>query len=451
MNNDKRVVMPTLDKDERVNNFLEVETGLTDEQAIKEASRCLQCNNPRCVKGCPVGIMIPKFIKEILNNDLDKAYEIILESSSLPAICGRVCPQEKQCESMCIRGLKGDSIAIGYLERYVADNNKYVDRSDIKKNGKSVAIVGSGPSGLSCAYELLKTGFDVTIYEVLHELGGVLTYGIPEFRLPKNVVSKEIDKLKKMGCNFITDVLVGNTFTIDELKEKYDYVFIGTGAGVPKFMNIPGEDANSVFSANEILTRINLMKAYNSSKTPIKKGNVCYVIGGGNVAMDAARSLRRLGINVHLMYRRSMDELPARKMEVSHAMEEGIVFDLLKLPKEILVDDDNNVIGMKVVDMKLGDIDESGRRSVYEDLDSIHDIKCDMVVMALGTSINKEVLKNSSIKTNDKGLIEVNGSKTSYDNVYAGGDAITGSATVILAMEAGKKAAMEIMNCEINN
>ena len=444
MNNDKRVVMPTLDKDERVNNFLEVETGLTDEQAIKEASRCLQCNNPRCVKGCPVGIMIPKFIKEILNNDLDKAYEIILESSSLPAICGRVCPQEKQCESMCIRGLKGDSIAIGYLERYVADNNKYVDRSDIKKNGKSVAIVGSGPSGLSCAYELLKTGFDVTIYEVLHELGGVLTYGIPEFRLPKNVVSKEIDKLKKMGCNFITDVLVGNTFTIDELKEKYDYVFIGTGAGVPKFMDIPGEDANSVFSANEILTRINLMKAYNSSKTPIKKGNVCYVIGGGNVAMDAARSLRRLGINVHLMYRRSMDELPARKMEVSHAMEEGIVFDLLKLPKEILVDDDNNVIGMKVVDMKLGDIDESGRRSVYEDLDSIHDIKCDMVVMALGTSINKEVLKNSSIKTNDKGLIEVNGSKTSYDNVYAGGDAITGSATVILAMEAGKKAALEI-------
>ena len=444
MNNDKRVVMPTLDKDERVNNFLEVETGLTDEQAIKEASRCLQCNNPRCVKGCPVGIMIPKFIKEILNNDLDKAYEIILESSSLPAICGRVCPQEKQCESMCIRGLKGDSIAIGYLERYVADNNKYVDRSDIKKNGKSVAIVGSGPSGLSCAYELLKTGFDVTIYEVLHELGGVLTYGIPEFRLPKNVVSKEIDKLKKMGCNFITDVLVGNTFTIDDLRNKYDYVYIGTGAGVPKFMDIPGEDANSVFSANEILTRINLMKAYNSSKTPIKKGNVCYVIGGGNVAMDAARSLRRLGINVHLMYRRSMDELPARKMEVSHAMEEGIVFDLLKLPKEILVDDDNNVIGMKVVDMKLGDIDESGRRSVYEDLDSIHDIKCDMVVMALGTSINKEVLKNSSIKTNDKGLIEVNGSKTSYDNVYAGGDAITGSATVILAMEAGKKAALEI-------
>ena len=444
MNNDKRVVMPTLDKDERINNFLEVETGLTDEDAMREASRCLQCNNPRCVKGCPVGIMIPKFIKEILNNDLDKAYEIILESSSLPAICGRVCPQEKQCENMCIRGLKGDSIAIGYLERYVADNSKYVDKSDIKKNGKSVAIVGSGPSGLSCAYELLKNGFDVTVYEVLHELGGVLTYGIPEFRLPKKIVSKEIDKLKKMGCNFITDVLVGNTFTIDDLRKKYDYVYIGTGAGVPKFMDIPGEDANYVFSANEILTRINLMKAYNNSKTPIKKGNTCYVIGGGNVAMDAARSLRRLGINVHLMYRRSMDELPARKMEVSHAMEEGIVFDLLKLPKEILVDDDNNVIGMKVVDMKLGDIDESGRRSVYEDLDSIHDIKCDMVVMALGTSINKEVLKNSSIKINDKGLIEVDGNKTSYDNVYAGGDAITGSATVILAMEAGKKAALEI-------
>ncbi len=445
MNNDKRVVMPTLDKEKRVNNFSEVEIGLTDEQAIKEASRCLQCNNPRCVKGCPVGIMIPKFIKEILNNDLDKAYEIILESSSLPAICGRVCPQEKQCERMCIRGLKGDSIAIGYLERYVADNSKYVELKNIKKNNKRVAIVGSGPSGLSCAYELLRGGFDVTVYEVLHELGGVLTYGIPEFRLPKKIVSKEIDKLKNMGCNFVTDVLVGNTLTIDDLRNKYDYVYIGTGAGVPKFMNIPGEDANSVFSANEILTRINLMKAYNNSKTPIKKGNVCYVIGGGNVAMDAARSLRRLGIEVHLMYRRSMDELPARRMEVNHAIEEGIIFDLLKLPKEIMVDDDNNVIGMKIVDMKLGDVDESGRRSVYEDLDSIHDIKCDMVVMALGTSINHEVLKNSIIKTNDKGLIEVDGNKTSYDNVYAGGDAITGSATVILAMEAGKKAAKEIM------
>lgn len=445
MNNDKRVIMPTLDKEKRVNNFLEVETGLTDEDAIREASRCLQCNNPRCVKGCPVGIIIPKFIKEILNNDLDKAYEIILESSSLPAICGRVCPQEKQCEKMCIKGLKGDSIAIGYLERYVADNNKFVDKFNIKKNGKKIAIVGSGPSGLSCSYELLKNGFDVTIYEVLHLPGGVLTYGIPEFRLPKKIVNKEIDKLKKMGAKIITDVPIGNAITIEELKNEYDFVFIATGAGVPKYMNIPGEFANGVFSANEILTRINLMKAYNSSKTPIKKGNICYVIGGGNVAIDAARSLNRLGIEVHLMYRRSMDELPARKMEVRHALEEGIIFDLLKLPKEILVDEFNNVIGMKVVNMKLGNIDESGRRSVIEDNNSIHEVKCDMVVMALGTSINHEALKNTNIKLTDKGLIEVEEGKTSIDKVYAGGDVVTGSATVILAMEAGKKAAKEII------
>ena len=445
MNNDKRIIMPTLDKEKRVNNFLEVETGLTDEDAIREASRCLQCNNPRCVKGCPVGIMIPKFIKEILNNDLDKAYEIILESSSLPAICGRVCPQEKQCEKMCIKGLKGDSIAIGYLERYVADNNKFVDKFNIKKNGKKIAIVGSGPSGLSCSYELLKNGFDVTIYEVLHLPGGVLTYGIPEFRLPKKIVNKEIDKLKKMGAKIITDVPIGNAITIEELKNEYDFVFIATGAGVPKYMNIPGEFANGVFSANEILTRINLMKAYNSSKTPIKIANKVYVIGGGNVAIDAARSLNRLGIEVHLMYRRSMDELPARKMEVRHALEEGIIFDLLKLPKEILVDEFNNVIGMKVVNMKLGNIDESGRRSVIEDNNSIHEVKCDMVVMALGTSINHEALKNTNIKLTDKGLIEVEEGKTSIDKVYAGGDVVTGSATVILVMEAGKKAAKEII------
>lgn len=446
MNNDKRVIMPTLDKNTRINNFKEVETGLTLDEAKYEASRCLQCNNPRCVKGCPVGIMIPKFIKEILNNDLDKAYEIILESSSLPAICGRVCPQEKQCEKMCIKGLKGDSIAIGYLERYVADNNKFVDKFNIKKNGKKIAIVGSGPSGLSCSYELLKNGFDVTIYEVLHLPGGVLTYGIPEFRLPKKIVNKEIDKLKKMGAKIITDVPIGNAITIEELKNEYDFVFIATGAGVPKYMNIPGEFANGVFSANEILTRINLMKSYQKiSKTPIKIANKVYVIGGGNVAIDAARSLNRLGIEVHLMYRRSMDELPARKMEVRHALEEGIIFDLLKLPKEILVDEFNNVIGMKVVNMKLGNIDESGRRSVIEDNNSIHEVKCDMVVMALGTSINHEALKNTNIKLTDKGLIEVEEGKTSIDKVYAGGDVVTGSATVILAMEAGKKAAKEII------
>ena len=437
-----RVKMPTLNT---INSFDEVELGYSYEEALKEASRCLQCNNPRCVKGCPVGVMIPKFIKEILNNDLDKAYEIILESSSLPGVCGRVCPQEKQCEKMCIKGLKGDAIAIGALERYVADNNHFVDNFDIKKNGKKVAIVGSGPAGLSCGYDLAKNGYDVTIYEVLHLPGGVLTYGIPEFRLPKKIVNKEIDKLKKMGVKIITDVPVGNAITIDDLKMQYDYVFIGTGAGIPKFMGIPGESANLVFSANEILTRINLMKAYeDNSKTPIKKGMITYVIGGGNVAMDASRCLRRLGSEVHLMYRRSMDELPARRMEIEHAKEEGIIFDVLKLPKEILVDDDNNVIGMKVVDMILGKEDDSGRRSVYEDT-SLYEVKCDMVVMALGTNINHEALKNTDIKLSDRGLIEVDGSKTNMDNVFAGGDVVSGSATVILAMEAGKKAAKDIM------
>ncbi|MBQ9318405.1 MAG: NADPH-dependent glutamate synthase [Bacilli bacterium] len=445
--NNERVKMPTLDKNLRITNFKEVERGFSEEEALKEASRCLQCNNPRCVKGCPVGVMIPLFIKEILNNDLNKAYEAILESSSLPSICGRVCPQEKQCEKMCIRGLKGESIAIGALERYVGDNNTYVDQKTIIKNGLKVAIVGSGPSGLACAYDLAKNGFEVTIYEVLQTPGGVLTYGIPEFRLPKDVVVREIDKLKKMGVNIITDVLIGNTLTLNDLQKEYDYVYLGTGAGIPKFMGIEGESANGVFSANEILTRVNLMKSYkNDANTPVKKASIAYVIGGGNVAMDAARSLRRLGIEVHLMYRRSMDELPARKMEVNHAIEEGIIFDTLKLPKKILVDEDNNVTGMQIVDMILGEKDDSGRRSVQEDPHSLQQITCDMVVMALGTSINHEAIKNTDIKTTDRGLIATNDSKTSIDNVYAGGDVVTGAATVILAMEAGKKAASEIIN-----
>ena len=446
MNNIDRTKMPLLDKEKRINSFDEVELGFSDSDAKREASRCLQCNNPRCVKGCPVGVMIPKFIKEILNGDIDKAYEVILESSSLPSVCGRVCPQEKQCEKMCIKGLKGESIAIGALERYVGDNNKYVDNNKIVKNGKKVAIVGSGPSGLSCAYDLAKNGYDVTIYEVLHKAGGVLTYGIPEFRLPKRIVDEEINKLNKMGVKIITDVPIGNAITINDLKREFDYVYIGTGTGIPKFMNIEGESANLVFSANEILTRINLMKSYkDDAKTPIKRANTCYVIGGGNVAMDAARSLKRLGMEVHLMYRRSMDELPARRMEINHAREEGIIFDLLKLPKKILVDEDNNVIGMEVVNMILGDVDNSGRRSVIEDSKSIHKVNCDMVVMALGTMINHEALKETNIKLTDKGLIEVDGNKTSIDSVYAGGDVVTGSATVILAMEAGKKAAKEIM------
>lgn len=446
MENTERIKMRTQEPNERIKNFKEVELGFNNEEAKEEASRCLKCNNPRCVKGCPVGVMIPEFIKEILNNNLEAAYEVILKSSSLPAICGRVCPQEKQCEKMCIRGLKGESIAIGALERYVADNNKYNESKKITKKGKTVAIVGSGPSGLACAYDLVNNGFDVTIYEVLQKAGGVLTYGIPEFRLPKEIVKKEIEKIKKLGVKIITNVPIGNALTINDLKGEYDYIFIGTGAGLPKFMDIPGESANGVFSANEILTRINLMKAYiNNSNTPIKNTKKAYVIGGGNVAMDAVRSLKRLGVETHLMYRRSMEELPARKMEVIHAKEEGIIFDLLKLPKKILTDDDNNVIGMEVVNMILGDKDDEGRRSVKEDNESRHTVDCDMVVMALGTKTNHEALKESDIKLTDRGLIEVNESKTSINRVYAGGDVVTGAATVILAMEAGKKAAKEII------
>ncbi len=445
----EKVIGKVRDPKERSETFLEVELGYTDEEAKKEAERCLQCNNPRCMKGCPVNIKIPEFIKAIKENDIKKAYEIISESSSLPAICGRVCPQEKQCESMCIKGLKGEAISIGSLERYVADyaiKNELASTNKKDSNGKKVAIIGSGPAGLSCAGELARNGYEVTIYEVLHKAGGVLTYGIPEFRLPKSIVKKEVDSLEKLGVKIICDVPIGKSMLISDLQKEYDYIFLGTGAGLPKFMNIEGESANEVFSANEVLTRINLMKSYeNNSKTPIKKSGVVYVIGGGNVAMDAARSLRRLGMEVHLMYRRSMEELPARKMEVNHALEEGVKFDLLTNPVEILTDENNSVIGMKVVNMILTEPGEDGRRSVIEDEKSIHEVKCDMVVMALGTSPNHEALKYSNILLNEKGLISVDGTKTSLDNVYAGGDAVTGAATVILAMEAGKKAAKEIM------
>ena len=446
---DKKVNGKIQPASERVNNFSEVELGYTKEEAMQEASRCLHCANPRCVTGCPVGIMIPEFIKFIKEDNIEAAYEVISKSSSLPAVCGRVCPQEKQCEAMCIKGFKSDAISIGSLERYVADEalkNNFDSVKEIKKNGKKVAIVGSGPSGLTCAGDLAKAGYDVVIYEILNKAGGVLTYGIPEFRLPKKIVEKEVDSLKRLGVEIKCDVLIGNTITIDELVKENDAVFLGTGAGLPKFMGIEGEDANGVFSANEILTRINLMGSYKlDSKTPIKKAKKAYVIGGGNVAMDAVRSLKRLGIDAHIMYRRSIDELPARKMEVEHAKEEGIVFDLLTNPKEILTDENNNVIGMKVVNMKLTEPGEDGRRGVEEDLSSLHEVDCDMVVMALGTSPNHSALKYSDIKLSDKGLIVVDGSKTSLDKVYAGGDAVTGAATVILAMEAGKKAAREIM------
>lgn len=450
MINLEKIPMRTQRPDVRNKNFEEVELGYNDEEAVKEASRCLNCKIPRCVEGCPINIKIPEFISAIKNQDIEKAYKIISESSSLSAICGRVCPQEKQCEGKCIRGIKGDSIAIGALERYVSDK-ALLDNMQSKfikeKNNKKVAIIGSGPAGLACASELIKYGFSVVIYESLHKAGGVLTYGIPEFRLPKEIVNKQIDNLKKLGVKIKLNIPVGNAITINELKEEYDAIFIGTGAGIPKFMGIDGEDANEVFSANEILTRINLMKSYkNNSKTPIKKSGIAYVIGGGNVAMDAARSLKRLGIETHLMYRRSEEELPARKTEVHHAKEEGIIFDILKNPKKIIKDENNTVKGIEYVDMELGEPGEDGRRKVKEIEGSNKKVKCDMVIMALGTLQNHESLKESNIKLNDKGLIIVNNYETTENNIYAGGDAVTGAATVILAMEAGKKAAENIIS-----
>ncbi len=449
--NDKKVIGRVQDPQERTTNFKEVELGYNDEEALEEAKRCLHCANPRCVKGCPVNIRIPEFIQKIKEHDIKGAYEIISESSSLPAVCGRVCPQEKQCEKMCIKGFKGDAISIGSLERYVADvamANNYSSTTTKEKNGKKVAIVGAGPSGLTCAGDLAKNGYEVTIYEVLHKAGGVLTYGIPEFRLPKSIVAHEVESLEKLGVKIYTDVPVGNAITIPELQKEYDAVFVGSGAGLPKFMGIEGEDANGVFSANEILTRINLMGAYkDDSKTPIKKAKIAYIIGGGNVAMDAVRSLKRLGIETHLMYRRSEEELPARKMEVGHAKEEGVIFDLLTNPTKILTDENNNVVGMEVVNMILGEPGADGRRSVTTDESSKHVVSCDMVVMALGTSPNHEALKGSNIVLTEKGLIELkqDSAETSLSRVYAGGDAVTGAATVILAMEAGKKAAKEII------
>lgn len=439
---------------ERARNFEEVCLGYNEEEAKCEASRCINCKNAQCIKGCPVAIDIPGFIEQVKEGNIEKAYQIISESSALPAVCGRVCPQESQCEGKCIRGIKGDPISIGKLERFVADwaREHGIKPEGAKESmGKKVAVIGSGPAGLTCAGDLARMGYDVTIFEALHEAGGVLVYGIPEFRLPKDdVVKKEIENVKSLGVKIETDVVIGKATTIDELmdEEGFDAVFIGSGAGLPKFMGIPGEQANGVFSANEYLTRSNLMKAFKEgSTTPIMRAKKVAVVGGGNVAMDAARTALRLEAEVHVVYRRSEEELPARVEEVHHAKEEGIIFDLLTNPVEILVDENGWVKGIKCIRMELGEPDASGRRRPVEVPGSEFTVDVDCVIMSLGTS------PNPLISSTTEGL-EVNKwkcivadeelGKTTKEGVYAGGDAVTGAATVILAMGAGKAAAKGI-------
>ncbi len=438
----------------RATNFEEVCLGYNQEEAMDEATRCLGCKNAKCISGCPVAIDIPGFIKEVKEGNIEEAYKVIGKSSALPAICGRVCPQESQCEGKCIRGLKGEPVSIGKLERFVAD---YALEHDINPegpettNGHKVAVIGSGPSGLTCAGDLAKMGYEVTVFEALHELGGVLVYGIPEFRLPKQkVVAKEIEKVKELGVKFETNVVIGKSTTIDQLieEEGFEAVFIGSGAGLPMFMGIPGENANGVFSANEYLTRSNLMKAFDDSyDTPIVGGKKVAVVGGGNVAMDAARTALRLGAEVHIVYRRSEAELPARVEEVHHAKEEGVIFDLLTNPKEIFVDENGNVKGMRVIKMELGEPDASGRRRPVEVPGSEYDIEVDTVIMSLGTSPNPLISSTTKgLDTNRWKCIVADEEfgKTSKEGVYAGGDAVTGAATVILAMGAGKAGARGI-------
>lgn len=450
----KKVPVKEQDPKVRATNFQEVCLGYDKEEAMEEATRCLNCKNPQCVAGCPVSIQIPKFIQEIKAGDIEKAYQTISESSALPAVCGRVCPQETQCEGKCIRGLKGEAVSIGKLERFAADwarENGIRPVAEGKKLGKKVAVIGSGPSGLTCAGDLAKLGYDVTIFEALHEAGGVLVYGIPEFRLPKDtVVAKEIENVKQLGVKIETDVVVGKSATVDELmkEEGFDAVFIGSGAGLPKFMNIPGEQLNGVFSANEYLTRSNLMKAFRKdSATPIMHAKKVAVVGGGNVAMDAARTALRLGAEVHIVYRRSEAELPARAEEVHHAKQEGIIFDLLTNPVEILGDENGWVKGIKCVRMELGEPDASGRRRPVVVKDSEFVIDVDAVIMSLGTSPNPLISSTTEgLEINSHKCIvaqEENG-QTSKPGVFAGGDAVTGAATVILAMGAGKAAAKGI-------
>lgn len=438
----------------RAHNFEEVCLGYNKEEAEAEASRCLNCKNPLCVQGCPVSINIPGFIQKVKASDVAGAYEVISASSSLPAVCGRVCPQEKQCEAKCVRGIKGEAVSIGKLERYVADTAKEMGikpAAPSQKNGKKVAVIGAGPAGLTCAGDLARLGYDVTIFEALHKAGGVLVYGIPEFRLPKErVVAKEIENVKALGVKIETDTVIGRSVTIDELMEKegFSAVFIGSGAGLPKFMNIPGEQALGVFSANEYLTRSNLMGAFDeNSRTPIMRAKKAVIVGGGNVAMDAARTALRLGAETHIVYRRSEEELPARVEEVHHAKEEGITFNLLTNPVRITQDENGWVNGIDCIRMELGEPDASGRRRPVEIPGSEFHIDCDCVIMALGTSPNPLIAHTTpNLEINKRGgIIVTEGTEmTTKDGVFAGGDAVTGAATVILAMGAGKAAARGI-------
>lgn len=450
----KKIPVQEQDAKVRATNFKEVCLGYTKEEAMQEASRCINCKNAQCIKGCPVSINIPAFIEQVKMGEFEKAYQIISESSALPSVCGRVCPQESQCEGKCIRGFKGDPVSIGKLERFVADwareNGIQPEGAKVNLNTK-VAVIGSGPSGLTCAGDLAKLGYDVTIFEALHKAGGVLVYGIPEFRLPKDdVVQKEIDNVLALGVKMETDVVIGKSTTIDELMEEegFEAVFIGSGAGLPKFMGIPGEQANGVFSANEYLTRSNLMKAYHEdSTTPIMLGKKVAVVGGGNVAMDAARTALRLGAETHIVYRRSEEELPARVEEVHHAKEEGIIFDLLTNPTEIVSNEDGWVSGLKCVKMELGEPDESGRRRPKVIANSEFTMEVDTVIMSLGTSPNPLISSTTlGLEINNRKCIVASEEfgKTSKEGVYAGGDAVTGAATVILAMGAGKAAAKGI-------
>lgn len=448
----KKNEMPSQDPMVRNKNFLEVALGYTEEQAIDEAKRCLNCKHKPCVSGCPVNIMIPDFIKEVAEGNFEKAYEIISLSSSLPAVCGRVCPQETQCEQKCVRGIKGEPVGIGRLERFVADYHNAHAHGSVKKpesNGHKVAVVGSGPSGLTCAGDLAKKGYDVTVFEALHLAGGVLVYGIPEFRLPKAIVQKEIDTLKDLGVKIETNMVIGKVLSIDELMEDgFEAVYVGSGAGLPKFMGIPGENLKGVYSANEFLTRVNLMKSYKeASSTPIMHAKKVAVVGGGNVAMDAARCAKRLGAEeVYIVYRRSEEELPARKEEVEHAKEEGIVFKLLHNPIEILSDDNFSVKGMRCAEMELGEPDASGRRRPIPKKDSEFILDVDCVIMSIGTSPNPLIKSTTKGLETQKwgGIITDENGLTSRTGVYAGGDAVTGAATVILAMGAGKTAANAI-------